>query len=239
MVEKAEEQEDGGQRVEAVHGWNLRQVSVHQTFIWGPKCPWWRPKMKTKLTFCFFSSFQAALSSFTCCLWTSTGSSRLLYLRRRQDLPQVGSFFFFFFYHSVEGGRGHPVTLNPLDTGPLWRADSTSRAFEGRGPLMRDACSYFGVKIKQLQLILSNRQSELFNALLCRQDGELMDALWVYIWCVFFSFSIKLLKILIHFHIADRIKSFTGFYCKSTFLNWISESSKNFAVEILFFFFQF
>lgn len=55
---------------------------------------------------------------------------------------------------------GPPVILNPLDMGPFALAESTSRAFVQKGKMlfMRDASWYLGVKIKQSQLILSNRK---------------------------------------------------------------------------------
>lgn len=56
---------------------------------------------------------------------------------------------------------GPPVTLNPLDTGPVdTSAKSTSPAFVQKGKMlfMRDASWYLGVKIKQPQLILINRK---------------------------------------------------------------------------------
>ncbi|KAA8579498.1 hypothetical protein FQN60_006591, partial [Etheostoma spectabile] len=50
---------------------------------------------------------------------------------------------------------GPPVTLNPLDTGPVTSAKSTSQAFVQQGKMlfMREASWYLGVKIKQAQLI--------------------------------------------------------------------------------------
>lgn len=70
---------------------------------------------------------------------------------------------------------GPPVTLDPLDTGPITSGGSTSRAFvqKGKAPFMRDASWYLGVKIKQSRLILSNRkQRRCFNVLLCHHDGK-------------------------------------------------------------------
>lgn len=56
--------------------------------------------------------------------------------------------------------HGPPVTLNPLDTGPVTSAESTSQAFVQQGKMlfMREASWYLGVKIKQAQLILFNRK---------------------------------------------------------------------------------
>lgn len=69
---------------------------------------------------------------------------------------------------------GPPVTLNPLDSGPVdTAAKSTSPAFvqRGKAAFMRDASWYLGVEIKQAQLILLNRKwGRCFNVLLCHHQ---------------------------------------------------------------------